>query len=92
VWKGERVDKRADARGLNGFGQDRDFLATVTGSLEANDAVDEGEQRVIAPHPDVGPRKDCRPSLAKQDGAGVDRLARTRLHAQPLTDAVASVA
>src|SRR5437899_9052840 len=90
VWKGERV-KRPGGRGLNGFGQDRDFLTPVTGALEANDPIDQSKERVVAPHPDVGPRKDRRPSLAKQDRAGIDRLARSRLHAQPLANAIASV-
>jgi hypothetical protein len=79
------------ATGLNGFRENGDFLAPVTGPLEADDAIDEREQGMIAPHADIGPGKDRRAALAKNDGAGVDRLARTGLQAQPLTDAVASV-
>src|SRR5438309_3995334 len=77
--------------GLDGFGEHGDFLAAVPRSLEADHAVDQREQGVVAPHADVGPGKDRRAPLAKQDGAGIHRLTRGRPHSRPAADAVASV-
>src|SRR5205823_12514497 len=77
---------------LGAGGEHGHLLASVAGPLEADHAVDERKQGVVAPHADVGSGEDRRPSLAKQNGAGVDLLPGARLHSQPLADAVASVA
>ena len=78
--------------GLDGLREHGDFLAAVPRPLEADHAVDKREEGVVAPHADVGPGKDRRAPLAQENGAGIHRLACARLHAQPLADAVASVA
>src|SRR5207253_10976061 len=78
--------------GLDRFGEHRNCLALMAGPRETDDAVDQREQGMVAPHANVGPRKDRGAALAEQDRAGVDRLAGPRLHPEPLPDTVASVA
>src|SRR3989440_11671015 len=77
---------------LDRFGEHRDFLALMAGALETHDPVDQREQGVITPHPDVGPGEDRGAALAKNDRPGIDRLAGAGLHPEPLPDTVASVA
>ena len=56
-----------------------------------HDAIDAGEESVIAPPTDVLSRLDARSSLADQDRATGDELAAVALDPQPLRIAVATV-
>jgi hypothetical protein len=64
----------------------------VARPLEADDAVDQRKEGVVAAHPDIGPGEDRGAALAKQDGSSVDRLSCAGFHPESLPNTVASVA
>lgn len=81
-------------KGLGGWsieGVDADLFFLFTGRLILYDAVDLGEEGVIASEPDVRAGKDPRSPLSHQDAARSNRLAVKPLDAQPLTCAIPPV-
>src|SRR5439155_1860872 len=56
-----------------------------------HDAVDQREERVVAPHADVGSRMHPRAALPDEDVSRAHALAGEELHAAPLPRAVATV-
>ena len=75
-------------RGCNRHGVDID---PATFAVEADGAVHEGENRVIAAQADVLARHEPGAALADDDVAGDDDLRAKFLHAEAFADAVASV-
>src|SRR5215212_5633274 len=67
------------------------LLAVLGGVLKADCPVDEREQGVVTPHPNVIPRADGRAALAHDNRAGQHFLTVAALHAEPLAGAVAAV-
>src|SRR5882762_11090866 len=66
-------------------------IDAATSAIEANIAVNQRENRVIASEADVFARLKFRAALAHDDVAGDDHLAAEFFYAQPLADAVAAV-
>src|SRR5687768_1280422 len=86
MWWGPRA-----VAGTLGLGVDRDLLAVAALALEPDDAVREGEQRVVLPQPDVRAGMDARAALADQDVTGANPLAAEPLDAEPLAGGIAPV-
>src|SRR5205814_2330834 len=81
-------------RGLRG-GRGRDDAgapAIFAEALVDDRAVDQREERVVAPHADVGTRVHARAALADEDVARAHALAGVDLDAAPLAGAVTPVA
>src|SRR5207247_69043 len=74
--------------GAGGRRENADELPHPAAILEPDNPVDEGEQRVVAPQPDVVARLEACPTLADQDGASGDELAAIALDSQSLGVAV----
>src|SRR5512143_60578 len=72
-------------------GEDGNPLAVFPHAGELDHAVDQGEQGVVLPDPDVVSRVDRGPPLADDDAPGGDGLAAEPLHAKPLALAVPPV-
>ena len=66
-------------------------IHTTTGAVEANLAVDERKDGVVATEADVATGKELCATLADDDVTGDDSLVTEFLHAEALADAVASV-
>ena len=78
-------DRRADARRLNRYSVGwTDANLRPAGIVELHDARTQGEQRVVAALADAVAGVDPCPALAHDDGAGGNRLAAERLHAEAL--------
>ncbi len=73
------------------FRRDRIDVHPATRAIEANAAVNQRENRVIAAEADVFARQKLGAALADDDVAGDDQFAAKFLHAEPLADAVAAV-
>src|SRR5207249_4276252 len=84
--------RRLRPGGAGGRRENADELPHPAAILEPDNPVDEGEQRVVAPQPDVVARLEACPPLADQDGASGDELAAIALDSQSLGVAVATVA
>src|SRR6266540_374246 len=65
-------------------GRDDAHVAVALAPLEANDAIDLGEERVIGPAPDVHPGLERRPPLANEDAASGHQLTGEALDPQHL--------
>src|SRR5882724_2022460 len=63
----------------------------AAGPIEANIAIDQRENRVIAAEPDVLPGEKLRSALAHNNVPGHDCFAAKFFHAQPFADAVPAV-
>jgi len=60
-------------------------VGTIAGALLVlHFAVDQGEQREVAPHPDVPARVDLGPDLSDQDVSRHDALAAEDFHSAML--------
>jgi hypothetical protein len=73
------------------FRRDRVDIHAATTAIEANVAVNERENRVIATEADVFARLKFRTALANNDVAGKNHLAAKSFYAESLADAVAAV-
>src|SRR3954469_12487466 len=69
----------------------RVHVHSAPGAIEANVAVDELEDRVIASEPDVFAREKLRSALANDDVPGHDHFTAKFFHAQPFADAIPAV-
>ena len=79
-------------RRRNGFdGINAHFLLVPAPSLIADDAVDEGEQRIVAADADIGAGMDLAAPLADENVARKDLLTVAALGAEALRFAVAAV-
>jgi hypothetical protein len=74
------------------YGDDADLPAVLAVVLEANLAVDLGEQGVVFSEPDIEPRLEATPLLPNEDRATGDEVAVVTLHAETLRVAVPTVA
>src|SRR5689334_4523812 len=74
-----------------GDGVDRDETPVLTAVLEADHAVDLGEQGIVLAAADVQAGLERGSALANQNGAAGDRLAGEALHAEALRVGVATV-
>ena len=73
------------------LGSDWIYIDPTPSAIEANIAIDQRENRIIAAEADVSPRQKFRPALAHDDVASHDQLASELFHPEPLTDAIAPV-
>src|SRR6266851_8615508 len=72
-------------------GRDDAHVAVALALLEANDAIDLGEERVVGPAPDVHPGLERRPALANEDAASGHELTGEALDPQHLGIGVPAV-
>src|SRR5712691_11429618 len=59
--------------------------------LKLHDAINQGKERIGAPHTDIVPGFERRTALSHQDMAGAHRLAGEALHAEAFADTIAAV-
>src|SRR5439155_15037285 len=71
--------------------EDADVLPHAPAILELHEAVDQGEQRIVPPQPDVVARLEACAALPDQDRAAGDELSAVPLHSQALGVAVPAV-
>ena len=69
-----------------------DFFTGFVVAAILDDAINEGEQRVVAPHANVGPWMNLSTELAHQNIAGAHGLAAVHFDAPPLPIAISSIA
>src|SRR5579883_1190603 len=93
VVAGGPLFSRRDERGPPGkFGQNTDVLVLAIGVAEFDVAIDQSEQRVVAPNTDVSAWLDPCAALAHDDAAGGDKLAIKAFDAEHFGIAVPTVA
>jgi hypothetical protein len=81
----------ANREGKRLFSSDRINVDPSPAPIEADVAVDQGENCVIAAEPDVFPGEELRAALPDNDVAGHDQLAAESFYTEPFADAVAAV-
>src|SRR5262249_21329324 len=59
--------------------------------LKLHDAIDEGKERIVAPHTNIEPRFKRRTTLPHQDMASAHLLAGKALHAEAFADTITAV-
>jgi hypothetical protein len=67
-------------------------LLGLSEALEFHHTIDQCEERIVTPNPDVVSRVDLRPALPNEDAARGDKLSTKALHAQTLGVAVTTIA
>src|SRR5882762_419958 len=72
-------------------GEDADVLPHAPAILELHEAVDQGEQRIVPPQPDVVARLEARAALPDQDRAAGDEPAAVPLSPHALGVAVPAI-
>src|SRR5207237_4628752 len=81
----------ANREGKRLFRSDRIDVDPASAAIEADVAVDQRENRVIAAEADILTRQELGPALADNDVAGDDQLAAESFYTEPLAHAVAAV-
>jgi hypothetical protein len=84
--KGEAMKKASNLRAI-----DTDFFPPSIQSLESNNSIHFGKERIILADAHVVPRMDARSPLADQDGSSVDPLAPKAFYAQSLPCTIPAV-
>src|SRR5882724_1727510 len=59
--------------------------------LKLYHAINQGEESVVSPDPDIEPRFECRSTLPHQNAAGAHCLTGKALHPETFADAIAAV-
>src|SRR5258708_30232797 len=72
--------------------KDGDVFVIAIGVAKFDVAIDQGEQRVVAPNADIDARLDLRAALAHDNAAGGDELAVKALDAEHLGLAIPTIA
>src|SRR5436309_8849792 len=81
----------ANREGKRLFRSNRIGVDPPPAAIEANVAVDQCENCVIAAEPDVFARQKFRPALPHDDIAGNDQLAAESFYTEPFANAVATI-
>src|SRR5215216_1861400 len=85
------LSKGGQAGSARHFSVNAGLLAVLGSVLKTDRAVDEREQGVIAPHSDIVPGADRRPTLPNDNCTSEHHLSVAPLHAEALAGAVAAV-
>src|ERR1700736_386846 len=81
----------ANREGKRLFRSDRIDVDPSSTAIEADVAVDQSENRVIAAEPDIFTRQKFRAALANDDVAGHDQLAAESFYTETFANAVAAI-